>query len=126
MSKVKSSSIRNISDVSAARTSADLQALPRPPVMPRPPVGERGRSQTPLDRAEASLALIMEFITPPQQTMARLSDPRLAATLQAASTSLAPDGVSEDPTDRYAASVIETHLVARRRLSKLTNSLLKT
>lgn len=126
MSKIKSSTLRNISDVRASSTSSDLRAIPRPPVTARPMLEDRERSRDGLDVADTTAVLIAEFVAPPHRTMARLNDPRLFATLQAASDTLAPSGISEDPTDRYAASVIETHLVARRRLSKLTNSLLKT
>jgi len=126
MADIKSSTVRNTPAIGPARVPSDMRAIPRPPVQARQAVEDRNPSSSSIDRADPGAALVAEFIAPPQRTAAWLSDARLASTLQAASDSLAPGGVSEDPTDRYAASVLETHLVARRRLSKLTNSLLKT
>ncbi len=126
MADIKTSTVRNTPAVGAARVPTQMRADPRPPVQGRPPVEGRIPEATGGAGVDPSSALISDFILPAPRTMAWLSDPRLTATLQAASASLAPDGVTEDPTDRYAASVLETHLSARRRLSKLTNSLLKT
>jgi hypothetical protein len=65
------------------------------------------------------------FIAPPASVESLLADPRLISVLEAASASLAPGGKAANAEDRYAASVIETHLAARRRLTQMTNALLK-
>jgi hypothetical protein len=65
------------------------------------------------------------FIAPPASVAALAGDPRLTAALEAASASLAPGGKASNAQDRYAASVIETHLSARRRLTQMSNALLK-
>ena len=109
-----------------AKSAGALQTTSDQPVVGKTPVGDRTMSMPQRKAVDPTRALIAEFIQPAPSTMAWLSDPRLTATLQAASDSLAPGGVAEDAADRYAASVLETHLVARRRLTKLTNSLLKT
>ena len=107
-------------------TPVSMRADPRPPVDARAAVEDREIRSTSLGQLDPASAAVAAFIMPSQRTMAWLGDARLTATLQAASETLAPGGVAEDATDRYAASVIETHLVARARLSKLTNALLKT
>lgn len=68
---------------------------------------------TKLDRAIAA------FLALPEDTDAWLADPRLEATLAAASADLAPGGRATNEADGYAASVIATHLEARRRLARL-------
>jgi len=65
------------------------------------------------------------FIAPPARVAALVGDPRIVAALDAASASLAPGGKAANAEDRYAASVIETHLAARRRLIQMSNALLK-
>ena len=126
MADIKSSTVRNTGTVGPARVPSELRVEPRPSIQSRPPIEARTLAPAEIIKGAPGSELITEFSAPSPRTMAWLGDPRLVATLQAASESLAPEGVTEDPTDRYAASVIETHLVARRRLSKLTNSLLKT
>lgn len=125
MADVKPASLRSVSNAVPARTSDQVQVAPRPIGGTRP-IENKSLPTFGLDSLDGSTALVSDFIQPTPSTMAWLSNPRLAATLQAASDALAPGGASEDPTDRYAASVLETHLVARKRLTKLTNSLLKT
>ncbi len=117
---------RRVSSASSANVSVSLRTEPRPAVQAKPSIENRELSQDNNRQVEAASSLVSDFASPPPRTMALLSDPRLASILTAASESLAPNGVTQDPTDRYAASVIETHLVARRQLTKLTNSLLKT
>lgn len=70
--------------------------------------------------------LVVAFAAPPPSVSALLGNPGIAPVLRAASEALAPGGIAEDAGNRYAASVIETHLVARERLDRQTNALLKT
>ena len=70
-------------------------------------------SETPIDAAVAA------FLRPSEEEAAWLADTRFDATLAAASADLAPDGQAMDTADRYAASIIATHLEARRRLARL-------
>lgn len=99
------------------RPDSDIPPLSSPVPETRPP------RETVVDPAAQRLA---DFVDPPRHVASWLSDPRLVATLQAASAALAPEGRAEDAADRYAASVIETHLVAQRHLTKMTNAMLKT
>lgn len=126
MADVKSAMVRGATNTAPARVDAQMRVQPRPPVQSRAAVEGVELPPARQVQIDPSSALVSEFIAPSPRTMAWLSNPRMTATLEAASKALAPNGASEDATDRYAASVIETHLVARRRLSKLTNSLLKT
>lgn len=126
MADVKPASLRGVSSTVPARIPSRVQVAPRPPIGGGVSVDDRAIPAPAQGAVDHSSNLIAEFIQPAPRTMAWLSDPRLSATLKAASDALAPGGVAEDVTDRYAASVLETHLVARRRLTKLTNSLLKT
>jgi len=126
MANVKSASLRSISGTAPAKPSDEVRVRPYLPARHRPGVDETRANRHSWSEPDPSAALITDFIQPSQRTMAWLSDPQLTTTLQAASEALAPDGTAEDVADRYAASVLETHLVARRTLSKLTNAVLKT
>jgi len=126
MADVKSATVRSTSSLAPARFD------PQTRVAARPPVKARQAADEPKDRLNDSIsldpasALLADFAAPSSRTTAWLNNPRMTSTLEVASQALAPNGAAEDPIDRYAASVIETHLVARRSLSKLMNSLLKT
>jgi len=126
MTEIKTSTARGVPSAGATGVPARVKVNPRPMVQPQQQIENREPPSGDQSQVDSSAALISEFTAPPPRTTAWLSDPRLISTLTAASESLAPNGISEDPTDRYAASVLETHLVARRRLMKFTNSLLKT
>lgn len=123
---VKIPTTRRMSNAGSTNVSVQLRAEPKPHVQPKPSIEYRELPQDNNLQVEATSTLVSDFASPPPRTMALLSDPRLSSILTAASETLAPNGVTQDPTDRYAASVIETHLVARRQLIKHTNSLLKT
>ena len=122
---VRSSSARGSSSLAPARLDPQVRVNSLPDVQTRTVDEIENRLNGP-KLADPSAALIEDFIAPSSRTTAWLTNPKLTATLEAASESLAPGGATEDPIDRYAASVVETHLVARRRLSNLMNSLLKT
>lgn len=127
MAEVKSALVRGSSSSPApARFDPHLRTDTRPPIQARVAVEESDNRLDGSTFADPASALVEDFIAPPIRTTAWLTNPKLAATLEAASQSLAPGGATEDPINRYAASVVETHLVARRRLSNLMNSLLKT
>jgi hypothetical protein len=68
---------------------------------------------------------VPEFTAPPRETSRWLADPAISATLTAVSNDLAPDGVADNGRDRYVASVVETHLAARRQLARHLNALLR-
>ena len=126
MAEVKSALVRSSSSLAPARFDPQARVNARPDVQSRVTIDEiENRLSGPI-LADPSAALVEDFIAPSSRTTAWLTNPKLTATLEAASESLAPGGATEDPIDRYAASVVETHLVARRRLSNLMNSLLKT
>lgn len=126
MADVKSATVRSTANITPARVDSQMRVQPRPPIHSRAAVEGVELPPARQGQVDPTAALVSEFVAPSPRTMAWLANPRMTATLEAASNALAPNGASEDATDRYAASVIETHLVARRRLSKLTNSLLKT
>ncbi len=69
----------------------------------------------PVDEALAT------FLAPPAGGM-RVVDPAATIALTDAAGDLA---ASPDPVDRYAATVVETHLSARRELARQINALLK-
>ncbi len=126
MTEIKGSIVRRIPRDSVSYVSPQAKAERHQVIQPR--VSPENLEITADDRFDLDInsSLVAEFTAPPQRTIAWLGDHRLTATLSAASESLAPGGKTGDPADRYAASVIETHLVARRQLTKLTNALLKT
>lgn len=70
-------------------------------------------------------ALIKEFIAPPDHVRAWLGDPMIGPVLAQVSRELAPEGSAEDAQARYAASVIETHLAARKHLASRLNALIR-
>lgn len=109
-----------------ARSAQVTRPDPSHRSLPSAGVEERPRRELSEVTADPVAQLVTDFAAVPPRTASWLSDPRLVATLQEASEALAPGGIAEDPADRYAASVIETHLVARRRLMKLANAMLKT
>ena len=94
------------------RPGADLPARPGDaiPDPQRRPVGS---------------ALVSDFIAPPRETAEWLGNPAMTATLAAVSADLAPGGVAASKRDQYAASVVETHLAARRQLARHLNALLR-
>lgn len=69
--------------------------------------------------------LLSEFSAPPRETRELLANPAVTAALVAVSSELAPAGVAESPRDRYVASVVETHLAAKRQLAKHLNAMLR-
>jgi|GEM_PF-2844681 len=78
-----------------------------------------------VDRRASEPTLISEFIAPPSETSEWLRSPSIGSILAAVSSDLAPNGVANSQQDQYVASVVETHLVARRQLAKHLNSLLR-
>ena len=70
-------------------------------------------------------ALVSDFIAPPRETSEWLGSPAMTTVLAAVSNDLAPSGVATSKRDQYVASVIETHLVARRQLARHLNALLR-
>jgi len=123
MADVKPASIRGTPSLSPARVDAQIRVPAQSPVQARRSYDEPESRLSEGRLLDPSSALVANFAAPSPRTSSWLGNPRLTATLEAASQALAPDGKTEDPVDRYAASVIETHLVARRRLSKLMNAL---
>lgn len=77
------------------------------------------------DRSTSEPTLLSEFIAPPSETADWLGNPVMGAALSAVSSELAPDGVASSKRDQYVASVVETHLAARKQLAKHLNSLLR-
>jgi len=77
------------------------------------------------DRGIAEPTLLSEFIAPPSETTDWLGSPVMGAALTAVSGELAPGGVATTKRDQYVASVVETHLAARKQLAKHLNSLLR-
>jgi len=126
MADVKSATVRSPSSLTPARLDPQVRVNARPAIQPRPSIDEPEGRVTGFAQLDPSNALVADFVAPSSRTTAWLTNPRLTATLEAASQALAPNGSTEDPIDRYAASVVETHLVARRKLTTLMNSLLKT
>ncbi len=127
MADVKSATVRSTSSLAPARFDPQTRVAARPPVKAGQTADEpKDRLNDPSISLDPASALLADFAAPSSRTTAWLNNPRMTSTLEAASQALAPNGAAEDPIDRYAASVIETHLVARRSLSKLMNSLLKT
>lgn len=126
MAEVKPTALRSEAGSLAHRVSQAPRLNPGLPLPPARAVEERVGQARDGTRVDAATRLLTEFSSPSPRTASWLSDPRFVVTLQAASEALAPGGRAEDAADRYAASVIETHLVARRRLSTLMNALLKT
>lgn len=68
-------------------------------------------------------AALDDFIAPPPRVVETLADARLGHTLRAAVKALDTDRA--DPSERYAAAVLRTHLEARNRLALRANALLK-
>lgn len=125
MSEMKST----ISKVDAARTEANSgpgsdHSIRRSRInLPyRPPQELRGREQEdrPIEAASVS-----DFIAPTGETAEWLGNPAMTSVLAAVSEELAPNGSAATERDQYAASVVETHLVARRQLAKHLNALLR-
>ena len=126
MADVKPATVRGASSLAPARFDPQALVTARPPVQARAAVDGPDNRLSEAELIDPAGDLVAAFAAPSSRTTAWLSSPRLTVTLETASKALAPNGATEDPIDRYAASVIETHLVARRRLSSLMNSLLKT
>lgn len=76
-------------------------------------------------RNNSTERLIREFIQPPEHVRAWLSDPMIGPVLAEISRDLAPSGVASDAQARYTASVIETHLSARKQLASRLNALIR-
>jgi hypothetical protein len=68
---------------------------------------------------------IAEFVAPSRETAHWLGNPAIAGVLSSVSQELAPDGVAQSSRDQYVASVVETHLSARRQLARHLNALLR-
>lgn len=77
------------------------------------------------DRSTSEPTLLSDFIAPPSETADWLGNPVMGAALSAVSGELAPGGVASSKRDQYVASVVETHLAARKQLAKHLNSLLR-
>lgn len=86
---------------------------------------DRGESDSKVDKASGGAAPVSEFIAPSSRTTEWLASPGIGAVLVAVSDDLAPDGVATSKRNQYVASVVETHLAARRQLAKHLNSLLR-
>ena len=123
MADIKPAELRSGVAALASRLPQVARSGVSPPPLPATAVAPSLARETLLDPI---VELVTDFVAPPRRAASWLSDPRLVATLEAASVALAPDGKAQDPTDRYAASVIETHLVAQRLLTRQTNAMLKT
>ncbi len=65
------------------------------------------------------------FTAPSHETKSWLVNPMLSSALKSVSQDVAPDGVAASPRDQYVASVIETHLAARKQLATHLNALLR-
>lgn len=89
-----------------------------------PVLAERD-SESQADRKPAATMLVSNFIAPPRETAEWLGNPAMPAALAAVSTDLAPGGVASSKRDQYVASVVETHLAARKRLARHLNALLR-
>ncbi len=125
MSDIKSP----VSRVSTSRTAVartDVQSGSfdhlRPYQPSAPSVGRDG--ETPL-RARSDDTAISDFIAPSRETAQWLGSPAISGALAAVSKELAPDGVAGSSRDQYVASVVETHLSARRQLAHHLNALLR-
>ncbi len=103
--------------------AARSHAAPRPAIaLPRrPPQGVEARG----DQRTATTAPLSDFIAPPAETAEWLGSPAIGSVLAAVSRDLAPDGVAMSKRNQYAASVVETHMVARRQLTRHLNALLR-
>jgi len=82
-------------------------------------------SNAPTDRQPVATVLVSEFIAPPRETSEWLGNPAMPAALAAVSVELAPGGVASSKRNQYVASVVETHLAARKRLARHLNALLR-
>lgn len=80
---------------------------------------------TRIDRRAAEPTLLSEFIAPPSETAEWLGSPAIGSALAAVSGELAPGGAATSKRNQYVASVVETHLAARKQLAKHLNSLLR-
>lgn len=78
-----------------------------------------------INRRAIQPTLLSEFIAPPSETAEWLGSPSIGSALSAVSGELAPGGVAASKRDQYVASVVETHLAARRQLAKHLNALLR-
>lgn len=125
-----------MSEIKATINSARGVSGTTPTALPgrQPSPSEVGRKSVPdslplpggeAQRGNDADALIREFIAPPDHVRAWLGDPMIGPVLAQISRELAPEGVSEDPQARYAASVIETHLAARKQLASRLNALIR-
>ncbi len=76
-------------------------------------------------RKPTTTVLVSEFIAPPRETAEWLGNPAMPAALAAVSVDLAPDGMASSKRNQYVASVVETHLAARKRLARHLNALLR-
>jgi len=80
---------------------------------------------TRINRRAAEPTLLSEFIAPPSETAEWLGSPAIGSALAAVSGELAPGGEASSKRNQYVASVVETHLAARKQLAKHLNSLLR-
>lgn len=76
-------------------------------------------------RAAESRRILEEFSLPPERVRSALSDPTLPTALAEVAEQLAPGGRANDAQSQYTASVIATHLAARRQLSTKLNALIR-
>lgn len=124
MSDIKSP----VSRVHVGRT-APAGTLPGRPALDRLTSRLPARVERDVDpqtnRPPAAEVLVSEFIAPPRETAEWLGNPSMPAALAAVSGELAPGGVATSKRNQYVASVVETHLSARRQLARHLNALLR-
>ncbi len=104
-----------------------------PTTIPRPQVAKP--QQKPVDRSEendfrrsggvSNGEFISAFTEPSNETREWLGSPLLTSALKAVSKDIAPDGSAKSSRDQYVASVVETHLAARKQLATHLNALLR-
>lgn len=124
MSDIKSPGSRiHVGTVAQAGNISGQPALERP--KHQLPVRVERSVDLKTDREPNIEMLVAEFIAPPRETAEWLGNPSMPAALVAVSGELAPGGVAASKRDQYVASVVETHLSARRQLARHLNALLR-
>jgi len=124
MSDIKSTISRAHPSRSAAAGSVSVQHKPSRPNIDLTTQAKQGGEKR-SDRRASEPTLMSEFIAPPSETSEFLGNPAIGSVLAAVSGELAPDGTATSKRNQYVASVVETHLVARKQLAKHLNSLLR-
>ncbi len=125
MSEIKSPISRaHVGRASAPRSGAEVGVLDH--LRPYKP-----RNLPSVDREQVAIGshgdqgAISDFIAPSRESAHWLGNPAITGALSAVSDDLAPDGVAQSSRNQYVASVVETHLSARRQLARHLNALLR-